>query len=364
MICRGGTKLPPAGPPWDEPQAMGAPPLQHRLDQLHRALVTLAGFADVAVAALQPLAHQGVAHDHIRIGGLKALMRVPRLSQFRLEPRANLAYQAQCFARAEASQRTPHLIAIIQPGRGVEHGALIVEEIEGSPPLLPSDLQALAETFAVVHGLALPPPALRPPLADHPDAVAGTLGFIEAQAPYLERAVTNRAARRQIEAELAWAREFADTVRGREQPQALVLTDAHPGNFLVDRRGRAIFVDLEKAVYGSPAADLAHASLYTSTLWDRRVAAVLTRDEVGDFYRRYLSHIGRRPAAALAPWLMPFRRLIWLRTTSWCARWAVLSAEPGSDWSAAALPADLIAYTRSRIADAFRHGHPHRFAPG
>ena len=83
------------------------------------------------------------------------------------------------------------------------------------------------------------------------------------------------------------------------------------------------------------------------------MAAVLDEADRRRFYDAYLRRIGRRRAEALAPWLMPFRRLVWLRTTTWCARWAVLSAEPGSDWSANALPADLLAYTRARIADFF-----------
>src|SRR5260221_420607 len=66
---------------------------------------------------------------------------------------------------------------------------------------------------------APPPP---PPLADHADAVAGTMGFIEAQFPYIEQAVKNRSALAQLTAELAWARRFAASVRGRNQPQALV----------------------------------------------------------------------------------------------------------------------------------------------
>src|SRR3974390_991179 len=102
------------------------------LAPLHRALSLLTPFRALGPEALEPLPHQGVAHDHIRIKGAGAVIRVPRLSQFRLEPRANLAYQAQCFARAEASGRTPALIAILQPGPELPGGALIVEEIAGT----------------------------------------------------------------------------------------------------------------------------------------------------------------------------------------------------------------------------------------
>ena len=40
---------------------------------------------------------------------------------------------------------------------------------------------------------------------------------------------------------------------------------------MIEAAGRAVFVDLEKALYGSPAVDLAHASIYTSTMWDPEI---------------------------------------------------------------------------------------------
>ena len=47
----------------------------------------------------------------------------------------------------------------------------------------------------------------------------------------------------------------------RAQPLTIALADTHPGNFIVTSDGTAWFVDLEKVHVGSPAIDLAHATL-------------------------------------------------------------------------------------------------------
>src|SRR5438067_1022778 len=92
-----------------------------------------------------------------------------------------------------------------------------------------------------------------------------------------------------------------------------------PGSLLSPRRalrddGSAVLVDLEKVLYGSPAIDLAHCTLPTSTSWDLDVQAVLSRDDIVAFYRHYLARIGPLRAARLRPLLVPSRRLTWLRT--------------------------------------------------
>src|SRR5262249_9482114 len=123
-----------------------------------------------------------------------------------------------------------------------------------------------------------------------------------------------------LEYEYAEAERVAAQVTPAEQPLSLVGTDTHPGNFIIRPDGRAILVDLERVCYGSPAIDLAPAPLYTSTTWDLDVRAVLTPDDVANFYREYLTSVGLERAAALRPWLLPARRLTWLRTMMWAVR--------------------------------------------
>ena len=329
------------------------------LDAALAGLRRVKGFADTPAGALERLHVKGLFHDHVRIAGTGYVLRLPRSSQFGLDPAANLAYQSACFARAQPSGRTPALAGVIAPRPGLAYGGLVVALVRGTAARLPGDLSAIASCLAGIHAVALPPDGGRAPLAVHADPVAGILGFITEQAAYLDRAGLADDARAQIREEIAWARRFAARHAGAPQPIALCGTDTHPGNFLVERpsTGRAVFVDLEKALYGSPAIDVAHASLYTSTMWDPDCEAVLAREDVIGFYDAYRASIPADLARGLEPWLLPMRRLTWLRTTTWFAKWRV-EAEAwakggeggqGAWWRAAAGARDLVADIGRRI---------------
>lgn len=325
------------------------------LDAIHAALAQHPGCAGVRPEDLEPLPATGIAHDHVRVRGLvlagkPALLRIPRFSQWGYEPGANLAYQRACFERAAPSAVTPLLLGVLAVCARLPMGALVVEEIAGRKPRLPGDMGAIARSLASIH--ALPVPQARAPLQFHDDPVAGTLATIEAQAGFLNEIGIGARARAAIGEEIAWARDFAAQPRPQAHPQCLVATDAHPGNFLIEAadRGRAVLVDLEKMLYGSPAIDLAHASLATSTMWDPDCAGILSAGEVAGFIESYFRAVGAGPAAALKPWILPMRRLTWLRTMTWCARWLVLS-RAGEDWST------------GRLDPAFA-GHLERTIPG
>ncbi len=332
------------------------------LSALHRALRELPAYARVEPDDLVPMEVKGLAHDHVAIRGTGVLLRVPKQSQFALSAADNLAYQAACFERVGVSGHAPRLHGVIDPQASVPMGALVVDHIDGRPPRLPEDLPAFAEAMAKVHSLALPAPAARPPLADHQDPVGGALAEIEVQARFLDDAGLGPGARAQIEDELAWARVFGRTAAaGPAQPVTLVLTDTHPGNFLIQADGRAIIVDLEKALYGSPGTDLAHATVYSSTTWDLDSHAVLQVEDVACFYRRYLEIAQPDLAGRLRPWLLPMRRLLFLRAITWCAMWRVKqararleakhNAKSTEDWSAEASDPALIAHVAGRVDD-------------
>ena len=331
------------------------------LDHLHAALIARPGFETVARDALAPMPQKGLAHDHVVIEGTGALLRVPRQSQFALSARDNLEYQVASFARCAAGGHAPRLRGACLPSGDLPMGAVIVDCVHGRPAELPADLPAIAECLASIHALPVPGPEHRPPLADHRDPVAGTLEFIEAQAPSLAEACTDSDARAMIEEEIDWARRFAADAAGKPQPVTLVATDTHPGNYVIDRQGRAFIVDLEKALYGSPAIDLAHATLYTSTTWDVESSVVLEPADIADFYSFYLGSTTAALSRALAPWLMPMRRLTWLRSTTWSAKWRVESqkqrvadkhaAQATEDWSAENRDAALIAHVEARTRD-------------
>lgn len=287
-----------------------------------------------------------MAHDHVRLAGRGLVARIPRWSQVGLDPAANLAHQAAAFERAAASGHTPRLDAVLAPSEGLPMGALLVTEVTGRPPRLPADMPAVARALAALHRLPLPAPGARAPLASPPDAVAATLALVERQASFFDRIDLEPVARSALAEELAAARALALPA---EQPVVLVGTDVHPGNFLIDEAGHAWFTDLEKAQYGHPGIDLAHASLYTSTRWDPAVDAVLTPAQTGDFHRAWMEAVPAALAAAVAPVLPPLRRLTWLRTLSWMARWAV-----EGESLARAMPEPLRRHMARHVADVFR----------
>ncbi|HTZ79660.1 MAG TPA: phosphotransferase [Stellaceae bacterium] len=307
--------------------------------------------ADLRPGDVVAMTAKGVNHDHLRIARHRMVLRVPRAVPWIPDAAAQLAGEAAAFRRAEPTGVTPRLVAQVPASATLPRGALLVEEIAGRAPVLPADLPAIATALARLHALPVPPPEQRPPLPDHgePGPVAATLAFIRQQRPFLARLDLASAARKALAEELAWAERYTADTPAAGQPLALVGTDTHPGNFIIRADGSAVLVDLERVCYGSPAIDLAHATLYTSTTWDIEVQAELPRAEVEGFYRRYLAAAGNARTAELRPWLLPARRLTWLRTMMWAARWRALAER-----DALSVEPALRHHIARRLSDFFR----------
>ena len=270
---------------------------------------------------------------------------------------ARLHQQAEAFRYLQPAGCTPRLYEVVEPHAGLPGGALIVDFIEGHAPRLPDELDAMAETLAAIHALPLPPATSPIPRQDNP--FLETLQAAELNAArFLDKAVSDPEARAEIADELGAMCALAPTLGPRAQPLAVALADTHPGNFIVDRAGTAWFVDLEKVHIGSAAIDLAHATLPTSTLWHPDVSKLLTLAEVQGFYDDYLALLTRDRAEALAPWLMPMRRLTWLRTTLFMARWRVETRAPRdrantTQWSDQGLEPKMKRHIDARIDQCF-----------
>ncbi|HKX08246.1 MAG TPA: phosphotransferase [Stellaceae bacterium] len=293
---------------------------------------------------------KGVNHDHYRLGPLGLVLRVPRATPWAGDAAAQLASEAAAFERAEPAGVTPRFTAMLPISPALPRGALVVEEILGRLAQLPRDLPAIARALARLHALPVPPSEKRAPLPDHGLAgpLAATLAVIARQREFLAQVKLVRQTRAALEQEYAEAERLAARTTPGEQPLTLVGTDTHPGNFVIRADGDAVLVDLERVCYGSPAIDLAHATLYTSTTWDLEVQALLTRDDVAAFYRNYLAAAGPERAAALRPWLLGARRLTWLRTMMWAVRLRALT-----DRGALALTPALAHHIQNRLADFF-----------
>ncbi|MGE0256665.1 MAG: aminoglycoside phosphotransferase [Alphaproteobacteria bacterium] len=324
------------------------------LSRLHGALVALPGFGDVAREALVPMPEAtGVSHDHVRLAGRGLVLRVPRFRQSGAPAAAFLAAQAAAFARASVSGHVPALAAVLDCSDVLPGGALVVTDIAGRKPALAgatrdADLAAMARALAAIHTLPVPPPDARVPLPVHADPFAETLAAIEAQAAFIERAGLAPASRRALLEELDWARAAA---AGATRPAPVLAgSDTHPGNFLIDAAGKAWFVDLEKAAYGAAAIDLAHATLPTSTGWDPDIAATVPDAAVAAFERTWAAAAGPALAAAVLADRTVFRRLTWLRTITWFARW---KASWSQDAGGAARDPRLAAHVGRHVARCF-----------
>jgi phosphotransferase family enzyme len=290
------------------------------------ALAAIPAARKPRAADLVLMTAKGVHHDHYRLAGRGLILRVPRSTPWAGQAEEQLRNEAEAFRRAAPARVTPRLLAVLPPSETLSRGALLVEEIAGRPPHLPKDLPAIAVTLARLHRLPLLSRAARPPLPDHGEAgpFATILAMIAQQRSHLDAARVAPETRAALDAEFAWAGAYVAGIRPIEEPLSLVGTDTHPGNFVIRPEGEAVLVDLERVCYGSPAIDLAHATLYTSTTWDIEVQAVLSRADVEGFYRYYLGTLDEAGTRALRWFLLPARRLTWLRTMLWAARWRAL----------------------------------------
>ena len=305
--------------------------------------------ARVRPETLEELPRSGLAHRHWKLRGRGLVLRVPILPG----ARAALDRQAAIFERAAASGHTPSLQAVLRPSRLLPAGALLVEAVGGRMPRVPDDLPALATALAVIHRLKLPRVRAPIPAADEP--FAATLALIEQNLERGASALTPDI-RDILDEQRHWARHFAreHAKTLRAAPRTLIVTDAHPRNFVVAADGRAVCLDLERGQYACPAIDLAHAILPIAIAWGRS-GERLTPADRRRFLDTYFRRRGPRAARALRPWLRPFARLIALRTTAAYAAFKASGAERVLGPEAQALARKAIIHTldADRLAELF-----------
>jgi aminoglycoside phosphotransferase (APT) family kinase protein len=313
--------------------------------------------ADAFLAALRAgtaLPATGTAHGHVRLKDGR-LARVAYAHEGDASAAGRLKAQAAAFRYLAPAGRTPKLHEVIEPRVGLPGGALVIDFIDGRAPRLLGELDLMADTLARIHSLPLPPAGSLLPRQRNP--FLETLEGVELNAArFLDKAVPDAAARAEIVEELHAVRGLS--LPRAQQPLTVALADTHPGNFIVDAAGIAWFVDLEKVHVGSPAIDLAHATLPTSTLWHPDVGVLLSRHDVQAFQESYLARLPKQRAQALRPWIVPMRRLTWLRTTLFMARWRVETRTPRdpantTQWSDAGLDPKMKRHIDARIDQCF-----------
>ena len=326
------------------------------MDPVYRQLLANLPCGVPAPRGLEPLPDKGLAHWHVQLTGTGWLARIPKQSQMDLAASENLRYQSACFQRAAPSEHVPLLHSVIEPSAGMPRGALLVEEIVGTPASEPHHLAPIMQALAAIHALPVPLPEERTPLLNERNPLAGLVALIDAQARHLDHADVPPASARAVKARLAdLAQRMAPAVMAC--PQRLITFDAHPGNFLITPSGQAVLVDLEKLRYSYPPLDLAHATLYTSTTWDRDASFQLSTEAVARAYEVWAEAVGEAIAGPCRRALVPLRELMWLWSVTWCAKWLAESAGShgasgdGEDWSARNSEAALIEHVRERVND-------------
>jgi hypothetical protein len=292
---------------------------------IHAALRALPRFAETTEDALVALERKGLAHAHFRVRDGRAIVRVPLSSFGSLDPAQSLAREAECFARAQLSDATPRLLGILPVGADLPFGALVVDDIPGAAPRLPAELPSVANALAAIHKLKLPPVEQRAPIETPADPIGDIVATIDANLKLADRANLDAKVKLALGHEIAWARDFAQTNAKKlaGMTRALCMVDAHPGNFVAAPGARAYAVDLEKCVYGLPGLDVVHAIILPSTSWDPDCAATLDSGQIDGFLRLWANRVGDPIARETAALLRPFRRLVWLRTTSAFLRFKV-----------------------------------------
>ena len=290
---------------------------------------------------------KGISHEHIRLIGTGLIARIPWESPLGLLPNQTLDYEVTCFQRSEPSGHTPRLHGILSPSQELRFGALLVDDIIGSPPDLPAALTPIAQALAALHCLNVPSHEARAPLMTPANPQTDPLGELIS---LIDRRLLTISSKVIPRNSLKIMSDVVTETRAHYQrcPSFLIRligTDTHPGNFLIDNKGKAWFIDLEKVMYGLPVIDLAHATLYTSTMWDRDINKALSHEEITLFYRVWLQNVPEQWREESKVWFDVARRLTWVRTLSWMASWSRSSMRR--------LPLPLQVHIKKRLAHFF-----------
>ncbi len=208
-------------------------------------------------AELRFLKGTGLNHDHIVLGDSGWLARIPR-GNSGMSSQDYLSQQEALYSAAAPSLHTPELLAAIAPADDLPHGALIVQRIEYVRKAdFGRDYRAIAASLAAIHATE-PPPALLP----GPTAPGESQrGFIEAMlVPSLDSAELNPRSRALLNNALDQCYDdLSRMARSTALPTGFIASDTHPGNFLIDRQGKAWMPDLEYATVDCPLVDTAMA---------------------------------------------------------------------------------------------------------
>ena len=266
------------------------------------------------------LLHQGARHCLFTIQTTKsarsdlAVLRVPTEASRILDGPMQLDKIA---ARYNLFAASGHCVAALKTLGGEQeppYGGLITEYKSGRTIHLPADLHRCAEALFHLHNDN-----------EDPDAEGFDLpAIIRKNMRCLVDAPISSVSRQLIEEIKHMALNLTASFYGN----APLMIDAHPGNFIVVKKegaDKVIAVDVESAFKGSPALDLAHLTLYSSSLWRDSKSLPLEARDILDFYKYYAALKAgsntKTESSALSPTLcLAARRQVLARTLGWMLR--------------------------------------------
>jgi hypothetical protein len=213
------------------------------------------------------------------------------------------------------------------------YGLIVEDYLRGRPLDYTLDLVGAAEAVAAYHNLPVPAgaPLFRP--RDLLRAIYDeSLGFIA-----LFRAAPGRLTALVPLFDQAFERALAaledERIFQQGNRAVFVNYDLNPYNFIVDapegQPGRVWVIDWEKARISTPAQDLAHFLVITTTLWKQSRARELSASDEELFLATYCRARDTLDEELLQRQVALMKYFIYLRALAWCAMAWVEYQQPG-----------------------------------
>jgi aminoglycoside phosphotransferase (APT) family kinase protein len=291
-------------------------------NRLIAALAAVPELHGIGAADLRPLTGGGLHHDHVLLGDSFWLLRIPRAAQAGMTAEEFLAFQRKCYEAASKSGHAPACLNAIAPQAGLPFGALIVQKLEGRKAEPPRDWNAMAQALAALHSLPEKIYGAAVPVADRAFASQDFLINALFKEAY-GRAKLDQDSRALIDAELSQINAFLAVQSAKPHAMSLLCGDAHPGNFLIDKNGKAWMVDLEFMTGDMPHIDLADAALSLTANQEAGLRPCRSEKERRKFYKAWLDAADPQRAQNFAGIMPMAERIVRARALLGLCEWAV-----------------------------------------
>jgi len=266
---------------------------------------------------LKPIASSGLTHEHIIIDNSDYILRVPRKNQLNMNPEDYLYHQKFCYQVASESGVTPYCQGILRPSEDMPNGALIIERIDGRKVDSADDLKAVAKCLAQMSKVQPVGGGILDVVKTPFDTILKVNDF------FFDTYLNSGAIDAPIKNKIADMRASVDSEianLSKDFPIGMIGGDSHLGNYLIDKQGKAWFVDLEFLAFDVPTLDCADAVLnVTKQLVPENKGFTISAADKNDFYSTYFANINN--VNEVKPYVDVAEKLVTLRTIGWMCYW-------------------------------------------